>query len=154
MNGVIIKAAELPSFHAACCYTTLAFQFSPNSGAVVKASFVEFGYVITCLKFSFFMTPDMAWKTMSGMASGYIKRNMRVQKSELGKWLQVWRSTGSWRQTWHQQRCQTWHRVFILLLISRCHVWHLFLTPCLALKNWRTQYLQSLAQLRQTSLHI
>jgi len=38
--------------------------------------------------------------------------------------------------------------------ITRCHVWHRFLTPCLASKSIQTLYPQSLAQLRHLSLHL
>jgi len=52
-----------------------------------------------------------------------------------------------------KKRCKIWHRV-ILAVTNWCHVWHCFLTPCLASKSFWTLYLQSLAQLRQTSLHM
>ena len=38
--------------------------------------------------------------------------------------------------------------------ITQCHVWHRFLTPCLASKSIYTLYPQSIAQLRQTSLQL
>ena len=38
--------------------------------------------------------------------------------------------------------------------ITRCHVWHCFLTPWLASKRFRTYTLQSIAQLRHLSLQM
>jgi len=38
--------------------------------------------------------------------------------------------------------------------ITRCHVWHRFLTPCLASKSFQTLCLQSLDQLRHLRLHL
>ena len=48
---------------------------------------------------------------------------------------------------------QTWHRV-ISARKTLCHVWHRFLTPYLAPKRCRTLFLQSIAQLRQSSLQL
>jgi len=52
-----------------------------------------------------------------------------------------------------KKRCQTWHRLLSTRSIP-CHVWHRFLTPCLASKSFQTSYLQSLAQPAQTSLQL
>ena len=41
-----------------------------------------------------------------------------------------------------KKRCLIRHRV-ILALIIRCHVWHRFLTPCLASKSCQTSCMQS-----------
>jgi len=77
---------------------------------------------------------------------------------ELGQCLQVW----SWSAFWHGQIWRkkegyhrTWHRsIRIVPMITQ--VWHCVLTPFLASKGCRytTQHLQSLAQLRQTSLQM
>ena len=48
--------------------------------------------------------------------------------------------------------CQTWH-CLIIGRITRCHGWHHFLTQCQVSKSCQTFMLQSIAQLRQTSLH-
>jgi len=52
-----------------------------------------------------------------------------------------------------KKRCQTWHRLLSTRSIP-CHVWHRFLTPCLASKSFQTSYLQSIAQLWQSSLQL
>ena len=49
-----------------------------------------------------------------------------------------------------KKRCQTWHRLFSGRM-TRCHVWDRFFTPYLASKSWQYSFVQSLAQLRQTS---
>ena len=48
--------------------------------------------------------------------------------------------------------CQTWH-CLIIGRITRCYGWHHFLTQCQVSKSCQTFMLQSIAQLRQTSLH-
>ena len=47
-----------------------------------------------------------------------------------------------------------WHRLFFGVRQPRCHVWHRFLTPCLASKRLYIPILQSVAQLRHLRLQM
>jgi len=59
-----------------------------------------------------------------------------------------------WQLFDFEKLSQTWHGLFSAR-ITRCHVWHSILTPCLASKSWQDiMLMQWSTQLRQTSLHL